>query len=297
MRIANVAGRVAVLGPESAVFDVAECSGGRFGPDPRALLEEWDAFLRWYEGAGPFGGGTGTPLDPALLRAPVDTPRQVFAVGLNYVDHAAEIGIPLPAEPSVFTKYPSCLTGPYNDIRLVDGPCDWEVELVAVVGRPAYRVSPEAGWDHVAGLTIGQDVSQRALQVAGPSPQFSLAKSFPTFGPLGPWMVTPDELGDRDDLGLGCSVNGETVQDGRTAELVFPIPELVSRLSHIVPLLPGDLIFTGTPSGVGAARRPQRFLAPGDVVESWVEGIGRLRNTCAPAEHPALTGTAAGHVE
>ncbi|ROO86156.1 2-keto-4-pentenoate hydratase/2-oxohepta-3-ene-1,7-dioic acid hydratase in catechol pathway [Actinocorallia herbida] len=280
LRIANVDGRATVVGEDLRVHDVAEWSDGRFGPDPRSLLEDWTAFRAWAEGRALRGG---RELDRSLLRPPLTDPRQVFAVGMNYVDHAAEIGAPLPEAPSVFTKYRSCLTGAFGAIELVDGPCDWEVEVVVVIGRAAHRVSAERGWDHVAGLTIGQDISQRRMQTAGASPQFSLAKSFPTFGPLGPWLITPDALPDPDRLALGCSVNGDVVQQGSTADLVFPVPELVARLSQTVPLLPGDLIFTGTPSGVGAARSPQRFLAPGDVVESWVDGIGRMRNECVAA--------------
>lgn len=283
LRIANINGRAAIVHADSTVLDIAEHSDNRFGPDPRALLENWSEFQTWCHNAEPRGG---TPLEQGLLRAPVENPRQVFAVGMNYLDHAAEIGAPVPESPSVFTKYRSCLTGPFDSIRLVDGSCDWEVEVVVVIGKPAYQVLPDDGWDHVAGLTIGQDISERPMQVAGSQPQFSLAKSFPTFGPLGPWLVTADSLPERDNLRLRCSINGEMVQDGRTSDLVFSIPELVSRLSRTLPLMPGDLIFTGTPAGVGAGRSPQRFLRPGDVVESWVAGIGTMRNLCiAGQEH------------
>ncbi|SET87968.1 fumarylacetoacetate hydrolase family protein [Nonomuraea wenchangensis] len=292
MRIANVDGRASIIVDDSAYVDIAEQSSGRFGPDPRSVLEDWAAFREWSENAEL---GAGRPLDPALLRAPVDEPRQVFAIGMNYLDHADEIGSEPPQSPSVFTKYLSCLSGPYEPIRLIDGSCDWEVEVVAVVGRHAYQVPAERGWDHVAGLTVGQDISERSRQTAGPMPQFSLAKSFPTFGPIGPWLVAADSLPDRDRLTLGCSVNGEIVQSGSTADLVFSIPELISRLSHTLPLMPGDLIFTGTPAGVGAGRSPQRFLQPGDVVESWVGGIGRMRNVCvAEAGAAAAPVVAAG---
>ncbi|KAA9158123.1 fumarylacetoacetate hydrolase family protein [Amycolatopsis acidicola] len=278
MRIANLDGRAVLVGPGSRVFDIATRSGGRFGPGPRHVLEHWAEFRAW-SGAAELSGGE--PLDPARLRAPVENPRQVFAVGMNYAGHAAEVGAPIPPVPSVFTKYRSCLTGPFCPVELVDGRCDWEVEVVVVIGAYAHRVPAERGWEHVAALTIGQDISERELQTAGASPQFSLGKSFPTFGPLGPWLVAADSLPQRDSLELGCSLNGEPVQHATTADLIFPVPELVARLSATVPLLPGDLIFTGTPSGVGAGRTPPRFLRPGDVVESWVDGIGRMRNVCS----------------
>jgi 2-keto-4-pentenoate hydratase/2-oxohepta-3-ene-1,7-dioic acid hydratase in catechol pathway len=139
-------------------------------------------------------------------------------------------------------------------------------------------VSEKDAWRHVAGLTIGQDLSERAVQLAGPVPQFSLGKSYPGFSPIGPVIVTPDEFSDPNDLALGCAVDGEVLQDGRTKDLIFSVPELVARLSAVLPLLPGDVIFTGTPSGVGMARDPQRFLVPGTTLVSTIEGIGELRN-------------------
>jgi 2-keto-4-pentenoate hydratase/2-oxohepta-3-ene-1,7-dioic acid hydratase in catechol pathway len=155
---------------------------------------------------------------------------------------------------------------------------DWEVELVVVIGVRAERVRPGDAWDHVAGLTAGQDISDRALQLAGAHPQFSLGKSYPGFGPLGPSVVSVDEIANPDDLELGCSLDGEVMQRARTSDLIFGVPDLIARLSAVCPLLPGDLIFTGTPAGVGAFRRPRIFLRPGQELTSWVEGIGQLRN-------------------
>jgi PPOX class probable F420-dependent enzyme len=183
----------------------------------------------------------------------------------------------LPAMPATFTKFPSSLNGPFGDVALPADTVDWEVELVVVIGAEAHRVAAADAWSYVAGLTVGQDISERTTQMAA-GRQFSLGKSFPGFAPTGPWLVTTDELDDPDDLALGCSVDGETVQDARTNDLIFPVSALVERLSAIVTLYPGDLIFTGTPSGVGVARRPPRFLAAGNVLETWIEGIGRLRN-------------------
>jgi 2,4-didehydro-3-deoxy-L-rhamnonate hydrolase len=185
----------------------------------------------------------------------------------------------VPEEPAVFTKFPSCIAGPTSEIPVGSETVDWEVELVVALGRTAHRVPVERTWDHVAGLMVGQDISDRAVQRRPPA-QWSLAKSFTGFGPTGPFLVTVDDVPDRDDLELGCSVNGEEVQKARTSDLIFPVPELVSRLSHIVTLWPGDLIFTGTPSGVGYARTPPRFLHPGDLLTSYIEGVGELRNRC-----------------
>lgn len=178
--------------------------------------------------------------------------------------------------PATFTKFPSCLTGPRASVALPTDTVDWEVELVVVIGSAAHRVEEPDGWAHVAGLTVGQDLSERTLQFEAGG-QFSLGKSHRGFGPTGPWVVTPDELDDPDDLRLGCSVDGEVVQDGRTGDMVFSAPRLVAELSAVVTLLPGDLIFTGTPEGVGIGRQPPRFLQPGQVLESWVDGIGTMR--------------------
>jgi 2-keto-4-pentenoate hydratase/2-oxohepta-3-ene-1,7-dioic acid hydratase in catechol pathway len=148
-----------------------------------------------------------------------------------------------------------------------------------VIGRRAYRVPADRAWDYVAGVTVGQDLSERTRQLVGTPAQFSLGKSFPGFSVTGPELVTAGELGDPDDLEIGCSVNGETVQSGRTRHLIFPVPVLIERLSAVLPLAPGDVIFTTAPSGVGHARSPQRYLAPGGVLETWISGVGRLRNT------------------
>ncbi|WP_410575397.1 fumarylacetoacetate hydrolase family protein [Amycolatopsis sp. cmx-4-61] len=274
MRIANLAGRLVLLTGDGAV-DVERAGGQRFSADPHAVYARWEEFAAWAAETGPAGAET---FDEADLQAPSPTPAQVFGVGLNYRDHAAEAGLGLPDSPSVFTKFPSCLTGPSGAIALTGPTVDWEVELVAVIGREARNVPAESGWDHVAGLTVGQDLSDRTVQLAGPAPQFSLGKSAPGFGPTGPWLVTPDEFADRDNLELQCAVNGESVQKGRTSDLIFSVPELVARLSAILPLLPGDLIFTGTPAGVGGARNPQRFLAAGDELVTTIEGIGTMRH-------------------
>lgn len=274
MKIANQHGRaVLVLGDE--VADIATASGDRFGPDPMVVFDEWPAFLEF---AGTVTTATG-PLRSADLRCPVPRPRQVFAIGLNYRSHAEESGMAVPEVPATFTKFPASLAGPFDDVEIVGSSTDWEVELVAVVGVRADHVDPADGWRHVAGVTIGQDLSDRDLQFAAGG-QFSLGKSRRGYGPMGPWVVTPDELDDPDDLALGCSVDGEIVQDARTDDLVFDVPRLIAELSAVLPLLPGDVIFTGTPAGVGMARTPPRSLRPGQVLETWIEGIGTIRNRC-----------------
>lgn len=277
MKLVNVGGRLAIRLPEGDV-DVESASAGRFSADPSAAVAEWDELRAWAGSLDIATVETRGVAERTALGPPVTHPRQVFAIGLNYREHAAESGNAVPEHPPTFTKYVSSLTGPEGDIELPDGNVDWEVELVVVIGRTARRVRAEDGWSHVAGLTVGQDISERAAQLAGPVPQFSLAKSHPGFAPLGPVLVTPDEVDDPDTLELGCAINGETMQKSRTSDLIFPVPELIARLSATVTLLPGDVIFTGTPSGVGMGRSPQRFLQPGEELVSHVAGIGEMRH-------------------
>jgi 2,4-didehydro-3-deoxy-L-rhamnonate hydrolase len=277
MRIATIDGRVALIdGTGSGAVDVDTASGGRFGPQPADVYERWAEFLAW---AGSTPLPPGEAFEPEALGSPSPNPRQVFAIGLNYSAHAAESGFAPPdTSPSVFTKFPSCITGPYTDVELVPGGHnDWEVELVVVIGPVARHVPAANAWQYVAGLAVGQDVSERRLQMVATPPQFSMGKSYPGFGPVGPWLVTPDEFDDPDDIELGCSINGEQVQLGRTRDLIFDVPQLIEELSKVTPLLPGDLIFTGTPEGVGFGRTPPRWLNPGDVLTSFVHGIGELR--------------------
>jgi 2-keto-4-pentenoate hydratase/2-oxohepta-3-ene-1,7-dioic acid hydratase in catechol pathway len=274
VRLANANDRaVLVLGDHIA--DVAKVSDGRFGPDVMSVYDDWDPFVEFARGVDE---GTG-PLVETDLRCPVPAPRQVFAIGLNYRQHAEESGMTIPEVPATFTKFPASLGGPFDDIEIAGDTVDWEVELVAVIGRRADRVAEADGWDHVAGLTVGQDISDRHLQFAAGG-QFSLGKSRRGYGPMGPCVVSVDEFRNPDDLALGCSIDGETVQDARTNDLVFSVPRLVAELSSVLPLLPGDIIFTGTPAGVGIARKPPRFLQPGRTLETWIEGIGTIRNRC-----------------
>jgi 2,4-didehydro-3-deoxy-L-rhamnonate hydrolase len=276
------------LTPTSGI-DVAEASGDRFGSDPQSAYRHWPEIVAW---ARSHGDGNGCAAPVALARErlgpPAPSPRQVFAIGLNYADHAAEAQMEAPAEhPATFTKFPTSLAGPFGEIVLPGDTVDWEVELVAVIGLEASRVESSDAWRHIAGLTVGQDISERSVQLAGSVPQFSLGKSFPGFGPIGPSLVTPDELDQPDDLRLTTSIDDETVQDGRTSQMIFDIPTLVERLSHVVTLLPGDIIFSGTPAGVGAARTPPRFLTAGQTLVSRVEGIGQMRHVLRKMEAAA----------
>lgn len=278
MRFANVAGRATIVLGDNTGIDVFKESHGRFGPEPQSVFDAWDEFLKW---SNELKSGETIEFDRADLGAPVPEPAQIFAIGLNYDAHAKESGFASPVHlPPVFTKFRSSLTGPDTQVVLPeDGNTDWEVELVAVIGRTASNVSAGDAWNYVAGLTVGQDISERIAQLRPPAPQFGLGKSFAGFAPTGPWLVTPDEFENRDDIEIGCEIDGEIVQQGRTSELLFPVPLLISKLSEIVTLYPGDLIFTGTPSGVGVGREPQRFLQDGEHLRSWIGGIGELNQT------------------
>ncbi|MFD5090078.1 fumarylacetoacetate hydrolase family protein [Amycolatopsis thailandensis] len=283
MKLANVDGRAVLLTADDTGIDVETASGGKFGPGLASVYENWDGFRAW---ARLPPAEPGVVFTRAQLGSPSPAPRQIVAIGLNYDAHAAESGFEAPEGlPPTFTKFVSALTGPDAEVVLpAGGDVDWEVELVAVIGRTATRVAESDAWDHVAGVTIGQDLSERVTQLAGPAPQFSLGKSFPNFAPVGPWLVTPDELANRDDLALGCAVDGETVQDGRTRELIYPVARLISALSRTITLYPGDLVFTGTPAGVGMGRTPKRFLRAGERLVSWIEGIGEMRQTFVAAQ-------------
>jgi 2,4-didehydro-3-deoxy-L-rhamnonate hydrolase len=276
MRVANVNHRLCLITDDGAV-DVQTASAGLFGTDPAAIYQRWPEFTQWALGAELQAAAL---YEPESLGSPSPAPRQVFGIGLNYAEHVAESGFARPETvPPVFTKFPSCITGPYGEVSLpAGGHTDWEVELVVVIGQEARSVAAAQAWDYVAGLSVGQDISERILQLAATPPQFSLGKSYPGFGPVGPWLVTIDELPDPDDLQLGCAINGVQMQHGTTRDLIFGVSDLIEHLSGATPLLPGDLIFTGTPSGVGLGREPQRWLAPGDVLTSYISGIGEMRH-------------------
>jgi 2-keto-4-pentenoate hydratase/2-oxohepta-3-ene-1,7-dioic acid hydratase in catechol pathway len=217
-------------------------------------------------------------LDDVTLDAPIPRPRNSFAIGLNYRNHAVEAGLPIPPAPMVFTKYPSCITGPTANIEMRSDYVDFEGELVAVIGKTAKNVALEDALDYIAGLCIGQDISDRPAQFTSAPPQFNLGKSFDTYGPIGPALVAMDEIDPDDPMMLTTEVNGEIRQHESTRDLIFDIPYLVAYLSQILTLYPGDLIFTGTPGGVGVVEG--RFLKDGDIIKTSIEGLGMIENRC-----------------
>jgi 2-keto-4-pentenoate hydratase/2-oxohepta-3-ene-1,7-dioic acid hydratase in catechol pathway len=282
MRILNLSGRLAIDVDGDYAIDVATASDGRFGPDPQSVYRRWDEFVSWASGELP--SSAQVRIDDDALGAPAPRPGQVFAVGLNYREHAAEAGLDLPEIPVVFTKFPSSVTGPRGVIGLPKGSVDFEVELVAVVGREASGVAAADAWGHIAGLTVGQDLSERELQLAGPAPQqFNMGKSFRGFAPIGPALVTPDEFAEPDDIEISCALGGVEVQKTRTRDMIFSIPKIVEFLSSVATLWPGDLIFTGTPSGTGWSREPKLLIGPADELVTSAEGIGQMRHTFRPA--------------
>lgn len=290
MRFVNADGRAALL-VDATVHDLHELTAGRVPASPMAVVtDHWEAALVASE-LGSFGGGR--PVAEMRLGPPVPAPRSVYAIGLNYRTHAREMGSDVGAIPPVFTKFPSAITGPHDDIVLPagEGTTDWEAELAFVVGEGGRNIRASDGLDALRGLMVSQDVSERFVQMAA-GRQFSLGKSFDTFCPTGPALVTLDELPSPPDLRIRCSVNGEVVQDATTADMIVDVPHLVELLSSVMTLAAGDVCLTGTPAGVGHARTPPRFLRPGDVLETEIEGLGVMRNTCVaeatPEERAAL---------
>jgi 2-keto-4-pentenoate hydratase/2-oxohepta-3-ene-1,7-dioic acid hydratase in catechol pathway len=281
VRIANLSGRLVLLSGDRAL-DVEQASDGRFSSDPQSVYERWSEFAQW---AATQDAANGAQYETHDLGPAVPRPPQVFAIGLNYASHAGESGLNIPENPMVFTKFVSSFTGADVEVELTGDTVDWEVELVAVIGEGGRGITEQDAWDHVAGLTIGQDISDRTVQFWGEPAQFSIGKSLKGFAPIGPAVVTLDELAtiaDRSDLSIGCTLtradgSTEVLQYGRTRDMIFSVPSLISRLSALVELLPGDVIFTGTPEGVGLGRTPRVYLEPGQSVTSEIEGLGSIR--------------------
>jgi 2,4-didehydro-3-deoxy-L-rhamnonate hydrolase len=226
-------------------------------------------------------------LDPARLPKVEGTPRigpcvgavgNFLAIGLNYTDHAEETNAPIPKEPILFNKARSCIVGPFDDVVLPPGSveADWEVELALLIGRTCYRFSREEAADAIAGYFVCNDISEREYQLKREG-LWTKGKCCPTFGPIGPWLVTPDEVGDPQDLGLWLDLNGARTQTGHTSKMIFPVHEIVSYLSHFLVLEAGDIITTGTPPGVGLGMRPPKFLKAGDEMRLGIDGLGEQR--------------------
>lgn len=241
------------------------------------LIRDWDQLKPDLEKRAAAGGGV--PLTSVRLEAPVQRPGKIFAIGLNYADHIAESKMETPQRQVWFTKAQTSVNGPYDDIQIAKGTMtnDYEVELVAIIGKGGKHVSADDAAGAIFGYCVGNDVTERMWQHGGP--QWSLGKSFDTHAPMGPWIVTADEVGDPHSLGLRCYVNGQQRQKSNTEHLVFNIWSQIEHLSIGMTLEPGDCLFTGTPGGVGAAMDPRQFLQIGDIVSCEIDGLGHIEGT------------------
>jgi len=260
--------------------DIEKFSGGKLPSEPMACIELWSEVCSLATSLALAKATDFVTLDSNKLECPVPRPRQIFAIGINYKAHAAEMNHGLPKEPLVFTKFPSSLNSPFGQINLTGEKCDYEAELVAIIAKPGRNISVADAWSHVAGLCVGQDFSDRELQYANTPPQFSLGKSRAGFTAIGPWITDTATLSTRANLEMTCRVSGEVMQNTQTDDMIFEVPDIVSYLSGICELYAGDVIYTGTPSGVGAGRTPQRFLRSGDIVETTIQDLGTLINIC-----------------
>ncbi|RFA13207.1 hypothetical protein B7R22_13635 [Subtercola boreus] len=276
MKIAVINSRTSLI-VDNHVVDVERASEGALSSDPARIFDQW-AGLSALAASG-VTVAEHPELDEAELQLPQPLPVQAFGIGLNYADHAEESGLDLPAAPLVFPKFSSSIVGPDAVLAISSQTVDWEAELVVVIGVDCFDVEVDDAWSVVAALTVGQDISDRVVQFeGGANPQFGLGKSAPGFGPIGPWLVSVDEFDlESLELDIACTLNGVTKQASNTSQLIFDVPTLVSYLSKRVELKAGDIIFTGTPSGIGWGRTPKELLAPGDVLETTIEGVGTLR--------------------
>jgi 2-keto-4-pentenoate hydratase/2-oxohepta-3-ene-1,7-dioic acid hydratase in catechol pathway len=271
--------RTAALG-DGKIVDLNRADAG-IPPCMKTLLEQGPEGLR--RAASAARRGEPVPLSQVKLLPPVPRPGKVICVGLNYVDHAREGGAPIPEEPVIFCKFSTAVRADGDPIVLprCSPEVDYEAELVVVIGRPGRRIPQEKALQHVAGYCCGNDVSARDWQLRKPGGQWLLGKSFDSFAPFGPALVTADEVPQPGALQIQMRLNGKTMQDSNTSQLIFPIEKLISYISGVCTLEPGDVIFTGTPAGVGCTRKPPVFLRPGDVLEVEIESLGVLRNPVA----------------
>lgn len=267
---------------DGQVVDLVAASGGQLPADMRSFLALGEAGMEQARAAAAQGSSQAQPLDGVTLMAPVLNPTKVIAIGLNYMDHCREQKIDPPKAPVIFTKFPSAIIGPGETIRWdpkLTGQVDYEAELAVVIGRTARHVSEADALNYVAGYTICDDVSARDLQFG--DGQWIRGKSLDTFCPLGPYLVTRDEIPNPNNLAIRCIVNDQVLQDSTTAEMIFQVPFLIEYVSRAFTLYPGDVIITGTPDGVGVFRDPKVFLKEGDTVTVEIEGLGQLSNPCA----------------
>ena len=274
-RLANIDGRAALVSGEN-YYDLEKISQGNFSQDPMQALEalsELSALGAQLDNFEPSGQLADVELGP-----PAPNPTNCYAVVLNYRNHAEESNMAMPPVPMVFTKHTSCISGPTIDIEMRSDYVDYEAELVAVIGKPGKDIAKETAWQHVAGLCVGQDISDRPMQFSAAPPQFNLGKSFDTFGPIGPVLTSLESLQDYHSMEIQCNVSGEVRQKDNVSDLIFDIPYLIAYLSEIVTLKTGDIIFTGTPAGVGVI--DGKYLRDGDMLTTSIEGLGTLRNRC-----------------
>jgi ureidoglycolate lyase len=252
----------------------------QLAPSMIGLIQNWAAAKAEVEGIAAKGEGA-LLLSSARLLAPIPRPGKIWAIGLNYADHITESGMETPKNQVWFSKACSAVNGPYDPIELPSVPTphvDYEAELVAVIGAGGRHIPAANALDAIFGFCVGNDVTERAWQHSGP--QWSLGKSFDTHAPFGPWIVTADEIPDPHNLGIRCLVNGETRQESSTQHLVFNLWDQIAHLSSAMTLEAGDVIYTGTPGGVGAAMKPMQFLQDGDIVRIEIDGIGAIEASC-----------------
>lgn len=281
LRFGCVSGRAVLITDTLKSFaDIQKFSGGNLPSDPLLCIARWPEVQALGSSLESAKTADLSPLDLPNIDSPIPQPRQIFAIGINYKAHAAEMNNALPKQPLVFTKFPSSINKPNGQLRLVGEKCDFEAELVAVIAKGGRNISKDNAWAHVAGLCVGQDFSDRELQYANTPPQFSLGKSRAGFTAFGPYITDSSQLKNRANLAMTCRVSGEIMQNTQTDDMIFEIPDIISYLSGICELYPGDVIYTGTPSGVGAGRTPQRFLRAGDIVETEIQDLGSLTNHC-----------------
>ena len=274
-KLANIEGRAALVDGGN-YYDLETISNGKFNNDTSNALTNLVGLSELSEDLSK-SEPTGL-LHDVKIDAPISAPKNCYAVGLNYRNHAEEAGMDIPSVPMVFTKHTTCLVGPNSTIEMRSDHVDYEAELVVVIGHPGKDILKDNAWNHVAGLCVGQDISDRTVQFTSKPPQFNLGKSFDTFGPMGPYLVSPDSLQNKESLQIECKVNQEVRQKDNTNDLIFDIPSIISYLSEIVTLNTGDVIFTGTPGGVGVMEG--KFLKDGDVLRTSIEGLGTLKNDC-----------------
>ncbi len=274
-KLANIEGRAALVEGEN-YYDLETLSSGKFDKDTSNALNNLNGLSELSKDL--FKSEPTGLLRNVRIDAPISAPKNCYAVGLNYKNHAEEAGMDIPAVPMIFTKHTTCLVGPNATIEMRSDHVDYEAELVVVIGSTGKDIQKDKAWDHVAGLCVGQDISDRTVQFSSKPPQFNLGKSFDTFGPMGPYLISPDLLEDKDSLQIECKVNEEIRQKDNTNDLIFNIPSIISYLSEILTLNTGDVIFTGTPGGVGVMEG--KFLKEGDVLRTSIEGIGVLENKC-----------------